>query len=368
MRLKLSLILLLLIFLFIGCQPGDETETEREVPVKVFVIKPASISKSIKLTGGITAAKDVILYSKISEKLESINVKAGESVREGQILAVQYNELLKQGVDAAEASFKNAQAQVNLVIQEFERSERLYKQNALSQQQYDQTLTQKQTAEAGLEQASAIMKQAKEQYQNSFIKAPFSGTVAAIYFEVNQMLPAGQPVIHLIGSGGMKAKLKVTAKDIPYIKQGLNTIIKFPSIPDTEFSGVVSSINKAVDAFTKSLEIEVQLNEKDSRLKSGLFGEFYIQVTAKENTVVIPENSLLRQTEVIIDRDKGIQTPVRKYYVYLVKDSRAELVEVEPGISSNGRIEIKSGMNNGDTLIIVGQNIVDEGQKVKVID
>jgi len=362
------MILLLLIFLFIGCQPGDEAEEEREVPVKVFVIKPASISKSIKLTGAISSTEDVILYSKISEKLESINVKAGESVKEGQILAVQYNELLKQGVDAAEASLKNAQAQVNLVIQEFERSERLYKQNAVSQQQYDQILTQKQAAEAGLEQASAMMKQAKEQYQNSFIKAPFSGTVAAVYYEVNQMVPAGQPVIHLIGSGGMKAKLKVTAKDIPYIKQGLKTIIKFPSIPDTEFSGVVSSINKAVDAFTKSLEIEVQLNEKDARLKSGLFGEFYIEVTAKENTVVIPENALSRQTEVIIDRDKGIQTPVRKHYVFVVKESRAELIEVEPGISSNGRIEITSGMNNGDTLIIVGQNIVDEGQKVKVID
>ncbi len=368
MRLKLSMILLLFIFLFIGCQPDDETETEREVPVKVFVIKPASISKSIKLTGGISSAKDVILYSKISEKLESINVKVGENVREGQILAVQYNELLKQGIDAAEASLKNAEAQVNLIRQDFERTERLFKQNAVSQQQYDQILTQKQAAEAGLEQASAMMKQAKEQYQNSFIKAPFPGTVAAVYFEVNQMVPAGQPVIHLISSGGMKAKLKVTAKDIPYIKRGLNTAIKFPSIPNSEFSGVVSSINQSVDAFTKALEIEVQLNENDTRLKSGLFGEFYIEVIAKENTIVIPENALLRQTEVIIDREKGIQTPVRKHYVYLVKEGRADLVEVEPGISSNGRIEIAKGLDNGDTLIIVGQNIVDEGQKVKVID
>ncbi len=368
MQIKLTLILFAAAILLIGCQSNEENEEVKSIPVKVFEIKPETISKTIKLTGGLTAYEDVILYSKISEKFEKIYVKAGDKVNKGQILAVQYNALLKQVVEAAEASLKNAGAQLNLVLQEYERIERLHKQNAVSQQQFEQALTQKKAAEAVVEQSQAMLRQAEEQYENSFVKAPFEGIIAAVYFEINQMAPAGQPVIQLIGSAGMKAKLKVTPKDIPFIKKGQNVAIKFPSIYGVEFYGKVSSVNQAVDQLTKALEIEVQLISNDSRLKSGLFGEFYIEVNSKPNTIAIPEKALLRQTEVIIDRNTGIQTPMRKHFVFTVKDRNAALVEVEPGISSNGRIEIIRGLNNGDTVIVVGQNIVKEGQKVNVVE
>jgi len=368
MHIKLSFILIFTIFVFFGCQSGEVESEEKLIPVKVFELQPKTISKTIKLTGSVTSSEDVILYSKISEKLERINIKAGERVNKGEILAIQYNAMFKQAVDAAEAVYQNAEAQVNLIRQEFERIERLFNQKAVSQQQYDQVLAQKKTAISGLDQADAMVKQAKEQYDNSFIKAPFEGIVAAVYFELNQMVPVGQPILQIIGLEGMKAKLRVTAKDIPFLKMGQNVIVKFPSIPETDFNAVVSSINQSVDMITKSLEIEIKLKDKDQRIKSGLFGEFYIEVKSKENTIVIPESALLRQTEVVIDRNTGIQTPVRKHFVFVVKNSIADLLEVEPGIANNGTTEITKGLSIGDTLIIVGQNIVKEGQKVNVVE
>lgn len=368
MYIKLSFFLIFTIFVFFGCQSGEVESSEKLIPVKVFELQPKTISKTIKLTGSITSSEDVILYSKISEKLERINIKAGKRVNKGEILAIQYNAMFKQAVDAAEAAYQNAEAQVNLIKQEFERIERLFNQKAVSQQQYDQVLAQKKATVSGLDQADAMVKQAKEQYENSFIKAPFEGIVAAVYFEVNQMVPVGQPILQIIGLEGMKAKLRVTSKDISFLKMGQNVMVKFPSIPETDFNAVVSSINQSVDMITKSLEIEVKLKDKDQRIKSGLFGEFYIKVKSKENTIVIPESALLRQTEVVIDRDTGTQTPVRKHFVFVVKNGVADLLEVEPGIAYNGTTEIITGLSIGDTLIIVGQNIVKEGQKVNVVE
>ena len=76
----------------------------------------------------------------------------------------------------------------------------------------------------------------------------------------------------------------------------------------------------------------------------------------------------MSQTEVTIDRSTGLQKPIRKYFVFLVKDGKAEIKEIFIGIKNNSQVEVKSGLNPSDTVIVVGQNIVQAGQKVKIID
>jgi len=99
-----------------------------------------------------------------------------------------------------------------------------------------------------------------------------------------------------------------------------------------------------------------------------MFGEFFIEVENHPNTIVVPEFSLLTQTEVKIDRETGLQTPVKKYFLFVISNGKAKLKEVKTGILNDGQIEITDGLNVGDTVIVVGQNIVKEDQKVKVIE
>lgn len=356
------------LLLTIGCGEDTEKKTEKTVPVKVYKVKNDRIENAIKITGSISAGEDVIVYAKVSERVERIFVKPGDRVSQGQTLAVQYNAIFRQGVEAAESAVKSAEAQAKLVAQDFERMKTLFDQRAISQQQFDQVKTQNESVELMLDQAKVQSKQAKEQYDNSFIKAPFSGIAASVFVEANQMVTAGIPIVQVINPRSMKAKIKIPSTDIKGIFKGQNVKINFPAVPGKSYFGIIAQIDQAVDQFTKNLQIEVLIKNPDDMIKSGMFAEFLIETDIKENSLIIPENSIQSRTEVMIDRETGLQNSIRKYLVFIVKNDVAQLVEVKTGIVNDGRAEILSGLKSGDVVIVVGQNIVKAGEKVKIID
>ncbi len=365
---RLLLVFALTAICFSGCSEPAAEKEETVVPVKIYKVVPESIVKYLKVTGSITAEQDASVFSKVSEKLVELRVRPGTKVDAGQTLAVQYNEMLKQNVEMAEAAIRSADAQLKLTGQDYDRMKKLFDQKAVSQQQFEQIKTQKETMEIALEQAKTQLAQAKEQYDNSFIKAPFNGIVAAVYFEKDQMVPAGQPVVKIVSPNSMKGKLRVSGKDLAQIKIGQNVTINFPSLPDKNYDGTVRKIDQALDPISKTLEVEVQINDADQEIKSGMFGEFLITIQKRDNALVIPEAALMPQTEVKINKSTGIQEPVKKYFIFKTANGLAELAEVAIGISSNGRVEVVSGIKSNDSIVVVGQNVVREGQKVNVID
>jgi membrane fusion protein, multidrug efflux system len=369
MKRKLVLVIPLILFFFLsGCGPDTDTQEEVMVPVRVYSVKPESLTRYIKLNGTITAGQDQILYSKVSERISRLYVKAGDRVNTGQNIAEQYNAILVQGLDAARAGLNNAEAQYELVERDYDRMERLLKQRAISTQQFQQVETQRKAAQAALEAARAQLEQAQEQVANSIIKAPFSGVVASVYVEENQMLPAGQPFAQIIDPSSMKSKVRVAGRDISLIQRGQDVVVQIPSIPDKNYKGRIVSLNQAVDPVSKTLEAEVEIINADGNVKSGMYGEFMIASSSVRNTIVVPDNALLNQTEVIINRETGQQESVRRYFLFIVKENRAELREVKVGLTSEGRVQITDGINPNDTVIVVGNNIVQEGQTVNIID
>jgi membrane fusion protein, multidrug efflux system len=368
MRKLLLLISLPLLIIFSGC--GEQTDTEEEVavPVRIYNAKPESLTRYIKLTGTITAGKDQVLYSKVSERISRVYVKAGDRVSASQKIAEQYNAILTQGLDAARANLNNAEAQAQLAEQDYERMERLFKQRAISKQQFQQIETQRKAAQAALDAARAQLEQAQEQVANSVITAPFNGVVAAVYIEENQMLPAGQPVAQVIDPATMKSKVRVAGRDISLVKQGQDVMVQIPSIPGRTYKGRITSINQAVDPVSKTLEAEVLITDADEKVKSGMYGEFMIATNSVQNSIVVPENALLSQTEVTINRETGQQEPRRRFFLFVVENNKAELREVIVGLTSEGRAQITKGISDNDSVIVVGNNIVQEGQTVNIVE
>lgn len=367
MKNLLALLIISLLF-FAACQSEEPVQEERQIPVNVYSARPDTISKYIKLTGSVTGENDAMVYSKVSEKLDKIYVKPGQSVSAGQVLAVQYNAVLRQMVDMAKTALKSARTQYDFVNKDFERMSGLYDQKALSQQQFEQLKTQRETAASAVEQAELQLQQAEENYQNSFIKAPFAGVVGAVMFEEDQMVPAGMPVVQVVSPSAMKSKLKISTSDISAVKAGQQVEVKFPSVPDKVYKAKVTNINYAVDPITNLLEIEVQLLNPDQAVKSGIFGQFLIETSRHEGIIAVPEYALMQRTEIIINKNTGIQETVKKYFVYVVEENTAVLKEVKTGINSEGRYEITGGLKEGDKVIVVGQNVIRDGQKVKIVE
>ncbi|MEW6195049.1 MAG: efflux RND transporter periplasmic adaptor subunit [Bacteroidota bacterium] len=368
MKRKILLIISFVALILIGCTKTEDENVEKSVPVKIYKVKTESISNYVRSTGSISGEEDVILYSKVAERVEKIAVIPGQSVSKNQVLVEQKNDLLKQSVEIASAALKTAEAQSRFAATDFERMKKLYSEKAISPQQFDQAKIANETAEHGLEQAKSMYEQAKEQYENSFTKAPFDGVVASVYIEKNQMINIGQPVAQVLSPSKMKSKVYLTGEDIQKVKTGQKVSIKFPTMPGEEFSGRVEKINSAIDQMSKSLEVEIAIQSRDYRIKSGMFGEFLIETENIQNCLIIPETALISQTEIKIDRETGLQSTLKKYYLFVIEKNKAKMKEVKTGVANNGQIEITYGLNTGDSVIVVGQNIVKEGQTVNVIE
>lgn len=352
--------------MIIGCKKKKMEEIQRVIPVEVYVAAPDSISSYIKLTGGIEAQNDAFVYSKVSERLTSVNVKPGDRVKAGQILAVQYNKAALQGKLLAEAALKSAKIQLQTKQDDYNRMKNLLAKNAISKQQFETAKSQYDIAQISLEQAAASLEQANVQYENTILRAPFDGRVGMVYFEVNEMVAAGQQVIKIVNANTVKAKLRVPAVDIQKISVGQQVKASFPSLPDTQFIGTVEKIDEAVDPLTRTLEIEVRLNNQNNLLKSGLFGEFLVQIDRRTRTVVVSEMTVMTQTSIITD-EKGIQTEKHDYYIYTINKGRALKKSITPGLLSGGFIELAQGANFGDSIIVAGQNILKNGDSVRVV-
>lgn len=366
---KLSIVVALAsLVAIVGC--GEEQQEKRKpaTPVRVYVVAPDSISAYVKSTGAIVSDDETIVFSKIGERIVRVNAKAGDYVRRGQVLAVQKNDLLRQAIKSAEASLTAAKINLEQLTADHARVERLFNQNAVSKQQYDQITAQKNAAEATLDQAKAGLAQAKENYDNSFIRTPISGELAALYVDKNQMLPAGQPVAQIVGSRVMKTKLKLSAKDAATIQEGQRVVAKFPALPDVEVEGVVAVVDRALEPNTKLLTVEARFEGSPASVKSGMYGEYLIEVEKRRGVVTLPMNAVMSQTEVELDRHSGKQTRLVDYYVFLVENGKANRVVVTLGLESNGLVEIVSGVEFGDKVVVVGQNIVKDGDRVNVVE
>lgn len=368
MRYRLLSLLSLMVFLLTGCSQKAEENTAKTVPVKIYQVKSESISTYVHATGSAEGDEDVIVYSKVSERVEKVNIRPGQAVAKDQVLVEQKNEVLRQSLEIARAALKTAEAQAKLAALDYERMSKLYSEKAISPQQHDQAKTAKETAEHGSEQARSMYEQAREQFDHSLIKAPFDGVAAAVYVEKNQTIAMGQPVVQIISPSKMKAKIYLTGADIQLVKIGQRVLVQFPTIPGKEFSGRVDKINTAIDQTSKTLEVEIGFLSNDRRITSGLFGAFSIETQNNANRLVIPEAALIPQTEIRINRETGLQNTVKKFFLYVIQSSTARLREVNTGIANNGQIEITNGLTLGDSVIIVGQNIVKDGQPVNVIE
>lgn len=367
---KLSLCILTALSLVLpaGCGGEEKEEKEISVPVKIYTVRPEDLSQYIKLTGMVTAAKDQMVFSKTSERIEELLVKPGDRIAEGQLIARQYSALFKQTADAAKAGADNAKAQYILAEANFKRMERLYSQKAISPQQFEQADMQFKAAKAGLDAAEAQYLSANEQLENCSVKAPFGGIVAAVYVELNQMLPAGQPVAQIIDPRTMKAKIRVSAKDIQSVKKGYEADIVVPVLAGKTYKGRVVNLDQAIDPVTKTFEAEIVITNPDADLKSGLYAEFLIISRTIKDAVIVPENSLLSQTAVTINKEKGTQQNSRRYFLFTVEQGRAKIKEVTVGLTSAGRAEITKGLSVNEQVIVVGNNIVQDGQSVSVVE
>jgi len=367
MKRILSIILALVaLTMLAGCGAKKEAaQEETKVPVVVSIIQRSNVEQSLTYQGDIKAEYAVKVFSKIPDRIEEFYVDDGDVVKKGQAVAKIFATTIEQGVRQAEAGLAAARAQnANLKV-EFNRAARLFKEGAMSKQQFDAVETQYKSAQAQVNQMEAVLASAKSSLLDATITAPINGIVGKRYLEVGDMASPGIPLMEIVQKDRVKITVDVTETDLGKIKIDQQAKVNVKSYPDKTFKGKVSEISPILDPMTRMATVEVIVDNSKNELKPGMFANVTIITDVLTDVVTVPRFATIEKTS--LKRIGGDDQVVKKYFVFTVENNKAVQRELEISYINHVNIAVSGGVASGDTLVIEGQNNLRDGMAISII-
>ena len=364
---KLTILSGITLLLSWGCTASDSStnKVEESVPVEVMKVKRGDIIQSISYTGDINAEFEVNVFSKVPDRIEKFYVDEGDYVRKGDLLASILASTIEQGVKQAEAARIAARVQETNLRLEYERAQRLHKEDAMSQQQYDAIKTQYEAARAQVEQAEASVKSAASLLKDAQITAPISGIIGKRYFEDGDMAVPSMPLLRIVQMDRIKIDFNATEQDLGKLALGQEAAVKVRAYPDTVFYGKVSKISPVLDPMTRMAEIEVMVDNKQKLLKPGMFANVDVTTSVLKDVLVIPRHASIESTT--MEKINGEDQVIKNYYVYTVDSSRAHQRKLDVSYVNHVSMAVVSGVNVGELLVIAGQNNLRDSMLVTTV-
>jgi RND family efflux transporter MFP subunit len=357
------------IFIFLSCLlltgcSGDQEKIEEKIPVEVTTMKPGSIIQSITYNGDIKAEFEVKVFSKIADRIEKFYVDEGDYVHKGASLASIIATTIEQGVRQTEAGLSAARAQETNVKLEFERAQRLYRENAMSQQQFDAIKTQFEAVQSQRIQAEAALKSARSHFADASITAPIAGIIGKRYAEAGDMASPATPLVSIVQMDKVKIEFSAAEEDLGKLATGQNALVKVKSFPDTVFSGRVTKISPVLDPLTRMIDVEVLINNKTKILKPGMYAQVEVITGEINDVLVVPRYATIEST--ILTSVNGEDQVAKNYYAYTVNNDTAHQRKLEVLYVNHKNIAVQSGINIGDKLVVSGQNNLRDSVAVMI--
>ncbi|MDY0152736.1 MAG: efflux RND transporter periplasmic adaptor subunit, partial [Candidatus Cloacimonas sp.] len=327
------------------------------------------IAQKVQYLGDITGDPSVVVYPKLTDTVWDIYVENGDYVKKGELLAKIDDATVRASKAQAQGAYLSAKSQVANVNVEFERMKTLYEAKAISDSQWDQLVTQKEVAEAGLEQAKAALSMAETQLTYASVTAPISGYVSNLAYRIGDMSTPQKPFLTIHQTETVKININVTESDLGFIKVGQRTEIHLSSYPNQIFEGKVETVSPVIDPMTRTAKIEIIAKNDDARLKPGMFARVDIVTQERDQAFTIEKavtnkQTVLERSETNLREDKVVET----YSCFIVRDGIAINRELKIGIQSKTKYEVLSGLTEGDLVVVMGQNNLSDSSLVNIVE
>jgi RND family efflux transporter MFP subunit len=362
---KVLAMLLILIFILIGCSQQEEVE-EQEIytPVEVIDAKTDSIEFITTFTGRVRPIKTIPVIIQMPGEVARLFVENGDKVSSGQNLftlvgtnSARQLEQAQAAYDSAKANYEMTKEQVEAAKENYEKLKVLYESGAISQSQLDQARLSAsdqpiKAAESAVRQAKVGLDSASDAYRDTTIKAPSSGIVTNLVLEEGSIATNTQPAMVILDDSELLIGINITENMVNNLVVGQEVGVNIQAI-DYYHEGRISSIGSSIEASSLMYGAEITLEKVDSDIKTGMHAKVEIVTESREDAIVIPSQAVL------IRNNREI--------VYLVQDDKAVVVEIKTGLDNGSIIEVVSGINEGDEVVVSGQSFLSEGDRVRVI-
>lgn len=328
--------------------------------VSVVQPKRAAPAQEIILPGNIQPFISSPIYARTNGYVKKWYFDIGAHVKKGQLLAIIETPELDQQLEQARHNLATAQANLELARITKERYDGLLKKRAVSQQDAD-------NADASYRSNTTIVNSNKANVQQfqalvSFQKiyAPFDGVITARNTDIGDLINSGSStaartdLFHISQADTLRVYVNVPQEYSQQVKPGMTTAeIVLAEFPGRRFTGKLVRTAEAINVTTRTLLVEVDLDNPGGTLLSGSYAEVHLKVPAAGSTYIIPVNTL-------IFRAKGLQVGV-------VRDGKLEVINVTPGHDMGTEIEIVAGLKDTDQVVLNPPDSLVSGQQVQVV-
>ena len=399
-RFKISNLFLMALvgaLLMSGCgnsKEDSEAQTDDDyTPVEVAIAKVDTIANEVSINGKVVANDEISVIPKVVGVVTNVNAKLGDVVKEGAVLftiekddisksveqAANTIEIAKKGVAQAENGVNTANVNFQLNSEKIqdaqlnlERTKKLYDEGAVSKMQLEQAELgaseknldalqgQVNQAEISYQQALTQLRQAEISYEqvvngldNTVVKSPINGVVSSLNVKKGQIATNSQTAATIVNADSVYVQINVVEGMVNNLQVGQAVKVKIASASSEYISSTISYISPTADPRSQLYAIRVYLDDVNKDIRPGMNGEVKLNMDQVGSAIVV-------KADAVIDKDD-------RQLVYIVEDGVAVEKEVTTGLDTGDFIEIRSGINEGEKVIIEGQHYLENGEKVKVV-
>ena len=307
------------------------TQVEQKPKVTTEVVRLQKVEQQSVFTGNVEGYAVNNITPQQARRISRLLVDVGDHVVAGQRLAEMDNSALAQ----AKAQYENNKAS-------FERSDELYKFGGESKANWEAVKTAYEVSKSTYE----------NMLENTTLTSPISGVVTARNYDNGDMV-GGQPIFVVQKINPVKVFINVSESLYSYISKGMNVDVEFDAIPGQKFVGKVSRITPTIDTQTRTFEVELTVANAKEQIKPGMYARVTMNYGSRRN-VVVPDRSIV----------KMMGSGDRFIYVYKA-DGTVSYQKVELGRRMDDKIEILSGVADGDEVVVTGQSALKNGLAVE---
>lgn len=344
------------------------------VAVNIASVEKRAFSVRANFVGTLEGISFAELYPKASGQIVGIFAQTGDAVREGQVLAQIDPAEARERVRQAEASLRMAEATlsqresaVTTTRLTAERTQTLFDQRLVSEQEQEDRHAALLSAEAGyrvaeaqVEQAQAALSSARLELENTRVRAPFSGVIGRRFLDVGNMAGSTRPIFTIVDISTIRTTVPLVERDASFIRPGQPARVTVPTLPGHTFEGYVARISPIFNRDTGSTDAEIEISNADMMLNPGMLVNVSIGYRGETDALLVPRASLIESEE--------------DTYVFLLEQSdsasfRAKQVVVRV-LGTDERIErnlvaIDGLVEEGDQVITLGHETLRDGAPVR---
>jgi RND family efflux transporter MFP subunit len=336
------------------------TETVEMAAPAVSVVSPqrAAPSQEIVLPGNVQPYVTAPIYSRTNGYLQAWYFDIGAHVKKGQLLAVISTPEVDQQLGQSRSNLSTAEANLRLAEITKDRYEGLLKTHAVAQQDVDNAVGTYNANKSIVEADQANVKQLEALQSFEKIYAPFDGIITARNTDVGALVDSGSgggvktDLFHLSQVDRLRVYVNVPEEYSQATTSGLTAVLTLSEFPGTTFTGKLVRTSEAITFDTRTLLAEVDVTNPTGKLLSGSYAEVHFKIPGTISTYILPVDTLLFRKE-------GLR-------VATVKDGKAQLLAVTPGRDYGDTIEIVSGLQGKESVIVSPPDSVVNGEKVQI--